>query len=107
VIYSASHTFLTRLGESGCDAWTLARDCGAQRHLHFNALGASVRISGHKGHDNSEWAQFWHSAGNPKLLEDAETSVNVDSEELEWRALRDDLRTFLLSPEETISEIRL
>ena len=25
VLYSLRHTFLTRLGESGCDAWTLAR----------------------------------------------------------------------------------
>lgn len=25
VLYSLCHTFLTRLGESGCDAWTLAR----------------------------------------------------------------------------------
>ena len=25
VLYSFRHTFLTRLGESGCDAWTLAR----------------------------------------------------------------------------------
>jgi integrase len=28
VIYSFRHTFLTRLGESGCDAWTLARIAG-------------------------------------------------------------------------------
>jgi integrase len=27
-IYSIRHTFLTRLGESGCDAWTLARIAG-------------------------------------------------------------------------------
>jgi integrase len=26
--YSLGHTFLTRLGESGCDAWTLARTTG-------------------------------------------------------------------------------
>ena len=28
VIYSTRHTFLTRLGESGCDVWTLARVAG-------------------------------------------------------------------------------
>ena len=28
VLYSFRHTFLTRLGESGCDAWTLARIAG-------------------------------------------------------------------------------
>jgi integrase len=25
VLHSIRHTFLTRLGESGCDAWTLAK----------------------------------------------------------------------------------
>ena len=28
MIYSLRHTFLTRLGESGCDVWTLARIAG-------------------------------------------------------------------------------
>src|SRR6476660_1153767 len=28
VLYSLRHTFLTRIGESGCDAWTLARIAG-------------------------------------------------------------------------------
>src|SRR5205814_5928691 len=28
VLYNLRHTFLTRLGESGCDAWTLARIAG-------------------------------------------------------------------------------
>jgi integrase len=27
-LYSVRHTFLTRLGESGCDVWTLARIAG-------------------------------------------------------------------------------
>ena len=31
VLYSLRHTFLTRLGESGCDAWTLARIAGIAR----------------------------------------------------------------------------
>ncbi len=40
VIYSLRHTFLTRLGESGCDAWTLARVAGhsniriSSRYVH-------------------------------------------------------------------------
>ena len=39
-IYSLRHTFLTRLGESGCDAWTLARIAGhsnirmSSRYVH-------------------------------------------------------------------------
>jgi hypothetical protein len=28
VLYSLPYIFLTRLGESGCDAWTLARIAG-------------------------------------------------------------------------------
>lgn len=40
VLYSFRHTFLTRLGESGCDAWTLARVAGhssiaiSNRYVH-------------------------------------------------------------------------
>ncbi len=60
VLYSLRHTFLTRLGESGCDAWTLARIAGhssiamSTRYVHpseeavFTAL---ERLGGHKiGH---------------------------------------------------------
>jgi hypothetical protein len=28
LLYDLKHTFLTRLGESGCDVWTLARIAG-------------------------------------------------------------------------------
>jgi integrase len=40
VLYSLRHTFLTRLGQSGCDAWTLARIAGhssitiSSRYVH-------------------------------------------------------------------------
>jgi integrase len=40
VLYSLRHSFLTRLGESGCDAWTLARIAGhssikmSERYVH-------------------------------------------------------------------------
>ena len=60
VIYSFRHTFLTRLGESGCDAWTLARIAGhsniaiSQRYVHPSGdavLLAMSRLGGHKiGH---------------------------------------------------------
>jgi len=55
-IYSIRHTFLTRLGESGCDAWTLARIAGhsnisiSQRYVHPSedaVLNALSRLSGH------------------------------------------------------------
>jgi integrase len=60
VLYSLRHTFLTRLGESGCDAWTLARIAGhssvsmSTRYVHPSedaVLAAVERLSGHKiGH---------------------------------------------------------
>jgi integrase len=64
VLYSLRHTFLTRLGESGCDAWTLARIAGhsnvsmSSRYVHPSedaVLTAMARMGGHKiGHsDNS------------------------------------------------------
>lgn len=61
VLYSLRHTFLTRLGESGCDAWTLARIAGhssvaiSARYVHPSedaVLSAVEKLtSGHKiGH---------------------------------------------------------
>lgn len=60
VLYSLRHTFLTRLGESGCDAWTLARIAGhsnvsmSSRYVHPSedaVLTAMARLGGHKiGH---------------------------------------------------------
>jgi integrase len=63
-VYSIRHTFLTRLGESGCDVWTLARVAGhsnisiSQRYVHPSedaVLNALSRLSGHN---------FGHSAEN-------------------------------------------
>jgi len=60
LFYSLRHTFLTRLGESGCDTWTLARIAGhssiaiSARYVHPSedaVLMAVERLSGHKtGH---------------------------------------------------------
>jgi integrase len=56
VLYAFRHTFLTRLGESGCDAWTLARIAGhssiaiSSRYVHPSedvVLNAMERMSGH------------------------------------------------------------
>jgi integrase len=66
VLYSLRHTFLTRLGESGCDAWTLARIAGhssvamSARYVHPSedaVLAALDRLSGHN---------FGHSANSSK-----------------------------------------
>jgi integrase len=55
-VYSIRHTFLTRLGESGCDVWTLARVAGhsnisiSQRYVHPSedaVLNALSRLDGH------------------------------------------------------------
>lgn len=57
VLYSLRHTFLTRLGESGCDVWTLARIAGhstigiSARYVHPSddaVLNAISRLGGHK-----------------------------------------------------------
>jgi integrase len=60
VLYSLRHTFLTRLGESGCDAWTLARVAGhssvaiSSRYVHPSedlVLAAMSRLGRHNsGH---------------------------------------------------------
>ncbi|MGC1656736.1 MAG: site-specific integrase [Candidatus Acidiferrales bacterium] len=60
VLYSLRHTFLTRLGQSGCDTWTLARIAGhssigiSARYVHPSedaVLDAMTRLAGHKiGH---------------------------------------------------------
>ena len=64
VLYSLRHTFLTRLGESGCDTWTLARIAGhssitiSARYVHPSqeaVLSAVERLGGHKiGHTQEE-----------------------------------------------------
>ena len=63
VLYSLRHTFLTRLGLSGCDAWTLARIAGhsnvsmSSRYVHPSedaVLTAMSRLAGHKiGHSEN------------------------------------------------------
>jgi integrase len=63
VLYSFRHTFLTRLGESGCDTWTLARIAGhssvamSARYVHPSenaVLDALDRLTGHKtGHSRN------------------------------------------------------
>jgi len=65
VLYSLRHTFLTRLGESGCDAWTLARIAGhtsigiSSRYVHPSedaVLSAMSRLGGHNSGHNEELA---------------------------------------------------
>ena len=71
VLYSLRHTFLTRLGESGCDAWTLARIAGhssiaiSARYVHpsENAVFAAVEKLG--GHKNGHSAELQDATNRP------------------------------------------
>jgi integrase len=64
VLYSLRHTFLTRLGQAGCDVWTLARIAGhssitiSSRYVHpseDSVLNAMASLGGHKtGHIENE-----------------------------------------------------
>jgi integrase len=67
VLYSFRHTFLTRLGQSGCDAWTLARIAGhssitmSSRYVHPSedaVISAMYRLSGHKTGHNKKHPDF-------------------------------------------------
>jgi len=80
-VYSIRHTFLTRLGESGCDAWTLARIAGhsnisiSLRYVHPSedaVLNALSRLSGHN---------FGHSAENVIPAVSCELSLNTANRE--------------------------
>src|SRR5215469_1450263 len=59
VLYSFRHTFLTRLGQSGCDAWTLARIAGAQLDYDLQPVCSPLRGYGARRVLSLEWAQFW------------------------------------------------
>ena len=63
MLYTLRHTFLTRLGESGCDVWTLARIAGhssiamSARYVHPSAdrvLNAIGFLGRHKTGHNDE-----------------------------------------------------
>jgi integrase len=72
VLYSLRHTFLTRLGQSGCDVWTLARIAGhssiaiSARYVHPSedaVLQAMARLGGHNpGHSAESLPQDKTSA---------------------------------------------
>jgi integrase len=76
VLYSLRHTFLTRLGASGCDAWTLARIAGhssiaiSARYVHPSedaVLTAMARLGGHNS---------GHTAKLPPHGADAQTAIS-------------------------------
>ncbi|MFZ0309143.1 MAG: site-specific integrase [Candidatus Sulfotelmatobacter sp.] len=75
VLYSLRHTFLTRLGQSGCDVWTLARIAGhssiaiSARYVHPSedaVLDAMARLGGHKTGHSAKLASR-EEGGEPAL----------------------------------------
>jgi integrase len=89
VLYSFRHTFLTRLAESGCDAWTLARIAGhssvaiSSRYVHpsDDAVFAAVsRVGGHS---------FGHSPEIPRTPPRLENLEVIEEKGEDWCARRD------------------
>ena len=89
VLYSFRHTFLTRLGESGCDVWTLARIAGhssitiSSRYVHPSedaVLNAMTRLGGHN---------FRHSPKTAEISAQREQPQLVDGKVEGWCARRD------------------
>ncbi len=75
-LYSLRHTFLTRLGESGCDAWTLARIAGhgnirmSSRYVHPSedaVLTAMLRMD-QGGHSSGHNQNTFENGGLPGRL---------------------------------------
>ena len=74
VLYSLRHAFLTSLGESGCDVWTLARIAGhsqiqiSSRYVHPSedaTFAAMSRPGGHKtGHSEEREGESESQAAN-------------------------------------------
>jgi integrase len=71
VLHSIRHTFLTRLGESGCDVWTLARIAGhgsikvSSRYVHPSGDAVQIAMSRLGGHKTG------HIAPQPQIPEAA------------------------------------
>jgi hypothetical protein len=76
VLYSLRHTFLTRLGQSGCDVWTLARIAGhssiaiSARYVHPSedaVLDTMARLGGHNSGHSAKLASR-EEDGEPALI---------------------------------------
>jgi integrase len=91
VIYSARHTFLTRLGESGCDVWTLARIAGhsnisiSMRYVHPSEGAVSKAMDQLGGH------KIGHSA--KKRVSAVKTKVTQATDPKEFNGGRSRTRT--------------
>jgi len=87
--YSLRHTFLTRLGESGCDAWTLAKIAGhsniaiGARYVHPSEAAMAKAISKMGGH------RIGHSAELTDKEAKGQVAVNIANTGDAWCARRD------------------
>lgn len=61
VFYAARHTSLTRLGCSGCDAWTLARIAG-----HSKIQMSMTYVHSQYMEGAGWWGKWWENRKNPK-----------------------------------------
>lgn len=74
VLYSLRHTFLTRLGEAGCDAWTLARIAGHNsiamsiRYVHPSEEAVFAAISRLGGHNSGHTQENTGTPGEEQKL---------------------------------------
>ena len=79
VLYALRHTFLTRLGEAGCDAWTLARIAGhssismSARYVHPSedaVMNVFSRLQTRKERKRPEFLSITHNSGRVWLVID-------------------------------------
>jgi integrase len=76
VLYSLRHTFLTRLGASGCNVWTLARIAGhssiaiSARYVHPSEDAVLTAMSRLPGHNSG------HSDETQPALQSSKTELN-------------------------------
>jgi integrase len=89
VLYSLRHTFLTRLGQSGCDTWTLARIAGhssiamSARYVHPSEDAVLVAVERLGGHN------FGHRQEQLQLASNETSPHPVAKQDEEWWAVQD------------------
>jgi integrase/recombinase XerD len=87
--YNLRHTFLTRLGESGCDAWSLAKIAGhsnisiGSRYVHPSEAAMEKAFSSMGGH------KIGHSSQMTIDSDGGRNGETIADQEVEWCARRD------------------
>jgi integrase len=87
--YNLRHTFLTRLGESGCEVWTLAKIAGhsniaiGSRYVHPSEAAMAKAFSFMGGH------RIGHSEEKSVASDSEKYAISVDNTDVVWCARRD------------------